>query len=138
MEYTVIGDGVNQASRIESLTKKYQEPLLVSGSVVRSLEGKHPYRLIDRVIVKGKTSWLGLYATRRQLAPAEKEGWAVFEEAQKKYYAREFPAAAEGFRKVLRILPQDKVAPMYLERCRKYQASPPHAGWTGAEIMSEK
>jgi class 3 adenylate cyclase len=138
MDYTMIGDGVNLVSRIEGLTKKYQESLLVSESVVRYLEGKHPCRLVDRVVVKGKTSGLGIYAPRRQLTATEQEAWALFAEAQKLYYGREFAAASEGFRKVQALLPQDKVAVMYLERCRQLQAAPPPTGWTGVEVMTEK
>jgi len=138
MDYTVIGDMVNVASRLEGLTKVYKEELIVSESVVKYLEGRFPCRLIDRVVVKGKTSGIGIYVPRRELSAEQREAWELHGKAVKLYYSRGFAAAAEAFQGVLRILPQDRVAAMFLERSRSFQKTPPPAGWTGAEVMTEK
>jgi adenylate cyclase len=140
MDYTVIGDQVNVTSRLEGLTKRYQESLLISESVMRKLEHKFPCRLIDKVAVKGKSAALALavYAPRRKLTAGEGEAWEMHSQALQAYYARKFATAAEAFQGVLRLLPQDRVASMFLERCRRLQASPPPPDWTGVEVMTEK
>jgi adenylate cyclase len=140
MDYTVIGDQVNVTSRLEGLTKKYRESLLVSESVVRKLDNKVPYRLVDRVAVKGKSAALALavYATRRQVSPQESQAWAAHEKAVQLYYTRKFNEAASLFGEVLRLLPEDAVASSFLERCKLCIKNPPPADWTGAVVMTEK
>jgi adenylate cyclase len=140
MDYTVIGDQVNVSSRLEGLTKRYRESLLLSESVVKKLNGKFPCRLIDRVVPKGKSAALaiGVYTPRRELTDPEAKAWALHEEALRQYYKRQFREAAEGFRKVQELLPADRVAKSFLERCQAYLSNPPGADWTGAVVMTEK
>ena len=137
---TVIGDQVNVSSRLEGLTKRYQESLLISESVMKKLDGKFPCRLIDRVVPKGKSAALaiGIYVPRQELSGTEAKAWALHEEALDLYYKRHFREAAGLFRKVQGLLPEDRVAASFLERCQTYQSHPPGKDWTGAVIMTEK
>jgi class 3 adenylate cyclase len=140
MDYTVIGDQVNVSSRLEGLTKKYQESLLISESVVKKLDGKFPCRLIDRVVPKGKSAALaiGIYVPRQQLSQTEAKAWALHQQALDLYYQRHFREAAGLFRKVQGLLPDDRVAASFLERCRTYLSHPPATDWTGVVVMTEK
>lgn len=144
MDYTVIGDPVNIASRIESLTKKYHEPLIVSQSVQGRLRNRetgtpiYPSRLLDKVSVKGRSKETELYAIRRTLAPAEADAWKVHNEATALYFDRKFAEATPGFRRVLELLPGDEHAREFLDHCVIFQKSPPGPNWTGVVEMTEK
>ncbi|HSV92258.1 MAG TPA: adenylate/guanylate cyclase domain-containing protein [Desulfobacterales bacterium] len=138
MDYTVMGDRVNLASRLEGLTKQYHEPLVVSDSIQRRVRAEFPTRLLDRVSVKGRKESTGLYTLRRTLQGAETEAWTAHNDAAARYYERRFDEAAAGFQKVLALLPKDEHARRFLEKCAQYRAAPPGEGWTGVEEMTEK
>jgi class 3 adenylate cyclase len=139
MNYTIIGDMVNLASRLEGLTKEYRQPLLISEGLQTRVKEKVPFRLIDRVAVKGKSQGVKIYTARRQLADAEAEAWAMHNEAMEMYYpGRDFQAAAERFQQVQRILPQDYAAQLLESRCREFLQNPPPKDWDGVTVMEHK
>ncbi len=143
MDYTVIGDMVNLASRLESLTKRYHVPLIVSESVHNSLHRKvgeavPPHRLLDKVVVKGRTSGWGVYEIRRTLTQQQQTAWNSHEEAMALYYQRKFQEASAAFRQVLSLLPRDHCAQAHLSKCTAYLRSAPPPEWTGMEEMAEK
>jgi len=138
MDYTVIGDMVNLASRLEGLTKQYDQPLVVSESVIRKVGDELPHRLMDRVIVKGRTTGVGVYSVKRELTSKETEAWPMFDEAMATYYRREFDRASDLFADVLTLLPTDKPARTMVERSMKLSDQPPGDDWTGEVQMREK
>jgi len=140
MDYTVIGDQVNVSSRLEGLTKRYRESLLISESVMKKLDGKFPCRLIDRVVPKGKSAALaiGVFVPRQELSETETKAWALHEQALGLYYKRQFREAQAIFRQVRQLLPKDQVSASFIERCQACLARPPGKNWTGAVIMTEK
>lgn len=139
MNYTVIGDHVNLASRLEGLTKKYRTTLLLSESVYQMV-GRHVWcRMLDKVVVKGKTLGESIYTAKLSLSEAEKTGWATWHSGLEAYYGRDFLKARSLFREVAdRWLPDDPLALEYLGRCDRWIATPPPKDWTGLEVMHEK
>jgi len=138
MDYTVMGDRVNLASRLEGLSKKYHEPLIVSDSIQRRLRSEFPCRLLDRASVKGRREATGIYTLRRSLPGSEAEAWKAHNEAAELFYERKFVEAAAGFRRVLEALPKDEHARRFLGECEMLKAKPPAPDWTGVVEMSEK
>jgi class 3 adenylate cyclase len=139
MNYTVIGDGVNLASRLEGLTKKYKQILLFSESVYQRVGRKVWCRMLDKVVVKGKTLGESIYTAQLSLTEAEKVGWATWHSGLEAYYARDFLGARSLFREVSeRWLPGDYMCHEYIDRCNHWIDAPPPAGWTGLEVMHEK
>jgi class 3 adenylate cyclase/HAMP domain-containing protein len=138
MDYTVIGDMVNLASRLEGLTKKYRTPFLVSDSVHRKISGKVHCRQIDTVAVKGRARGTAIYEVKQTLTDAEEKAWPVHDAAMTAYLERRFEEAGKGFLDVEALLPRDYCAQLFVARCAEYAKHPPPAGWTGVVEMTEK
>ncbi len=124
MDGTVIGDAVNLAARIESLTKNYEVPLLITQQTVDGLRNPADYaiRVIDRVQVKGKSEWVTVYEVFDADLPFVKAGklatLPVFTEALSLYNIYNFTEAVGLFADCLRQNPGDRVARIYLDRCQ--------------------
>lgn len=132
MESTVISDAVNLASRIESLSKNYKTPLLISEHTFLSLRNQAGYdiRFIDRVKVKGKSHCQSVYEVFDADPAALREGKRsityIFEEALAHYHLKEIPKAKQLLQECLQQVPDDSVVKVYLERCDKFLATGVH------------
>jgi class 3 adenylate cyclase len=138
MDYTVIGDTVNLASRLEGLTKYYHQPLLYAESLHSKVKDVMPWRLLDTVAVKGKTKGVKIFTTKKAPSAAEKEAWDLHNEGMDEYSKRNFSRALSLFRNVQRILPTDEPAGMLMQRAQGYAKNPPPPSWNGVIEMTSK
>jgi len=141
MDFTMIGDGVNLASRLESACKQYSARILVSQHTFNRLKGVYRFREVDHVIVKGKTEPVGVYeildyhtdSTFPNLADVVN----AFRDGIEKYRRGAWGNAALAFGQALKANPDDKLSQTYIERCEQLQADPP-AEWDGIWAMTTK
>jgi adenylate cyclase len=142
MDYTVIGDGVNLASRLESASKQYHARLLVSEFTIKKLHGTYRTREIDRVIVQGKTQPVGLHEVldyhSDESFPNVMEVLNAFRHGVKCYRERRWDEGMKAFREALEFNPTDFVSQMYLDRCVHLKHSPPAEDWNGVFVMKTK
>ena len=141
MNYTLIGDGVNLASRLESACKQYAAQLLISEYTFRKLKGTYRIRDIDEVIVKGKTEPVRVYEVldyhSDQSFPNLMEVVGHFKEGRKHFGAGDWTRAEASFRQTLAVHPHDKLAEIYIERCAYMRANPPDH-WDGVWKLESK
>ncbi|MDR0496252.1 MAG: HAMP domain-containing protein [Treponema sp.] len=146
MDYTVIGDMVNLASRMEGLTKTYHSEILISETLHETLiagggqqiQQELSFRLLDTVAVKGKTKGVKIYTVKKSLTTEEAIAWDIHNRGMESYYRRDFAAAAKRFGEVLALLGDDFNAASLLERCKTYAVTPPPPDWNGVEVMHSK
>ncbi|MGE0452002.1 MAG: adenylate/guanylate cyclase domain-containing protein [Vicinamibacteria bacterium] len=141
LSYTLFGDGVNLASRLEGVNKAYGTQLLLSEDTFRLVAGRIVCRKLDRITVKGKARPTEIYEAIGEPASVDAERLRcarLYEEALEAYFGRRFETSLRGFEELAEGAASDVAAAELARRCRAFLADPPPAGWNGVYEMKTK
>jgi adenylate cyclase len=142
MDYTVIGDGVNLAARIESACKQYGAHILISEFTHKAVKATYRTRQVDYVIVKGKTEPVGVYEVLDfhddESYPNLVEALGLFNDGYRSWNLGKWDQATKLFNSVKKINPNDKAAQLYIDRCNHMKKNPPKGTWDGVWVMTSK
>ncbi len=140
-EYTVIGDNVNLASRLEGLNKYYGTRIIISETTKENLpQGMFHMREIDNVKVKGKHKPVKIYEVFPDVEEysAVKSSLGEFETGLKNYYAQQWMESARIFLSIVQKNEKDKVSKEFISRCEYFMQNPPGKDWDGSWEMKSK
>jgi adenylate cyclase len=138
--WTVMGDNVNLASRLEGITKEYHVQLIISEATYRHVASQFVCRELDKIRVKGKTLPVNIYELmdvedNRALHQSLLNG---FDGAMHEYRQQNWNRAAELFAELLAQFPDDGPTQIFLERAIEFSENAPEGEWDGVYVMKTK
>jgi adenylate cyclase len=140
-DYTVMGDAVNLASRLESITKQYGVRIVASEFTYEQTKDIFVWRYLDKVAVKGKKTGVKIYELIGEpayLDQTAKKLLGAFAVAMDYYEKCQWNEMALELEKILSEFPDDSPSQVYLERAREFIKNPPPEDWDGIYIMKTK
>ena len=140
LSWTVMGDNVNLASRLEGITKEYQVQLIISEATYLHVSSQFVCRELDKIRVKGKNLPVTIYELMD--VAAEQSTYepllARFDEAMTAYRGQKWSEAAAKFVDILADFPKDGPSKAFLERAVKFSENAPKGVWDGVYVMKTK
>ncbi len=140
--YTMMGDMVNLAARLEAAAKDYGTKILVSDSIYANCKDQFHFRYMDKIRVKGKEQPVEIYSlesTSSEKIKSEVEGGDIYYRAFQEYLSRNWEKAILGFEGAEKVFNRkDKASKMLIERCRYFLENPPSETWDGVYTRTSK
>jgi len=140
--YTMMGDTVNLAARLEAAAKDYGVDILISESTREAIKERMVTRILDRVVVKGKTAPVEIYelvGEKSAIRPEQIEPLALFEEGFAHYLRQNWNEAIAYLERSERLRGRkDKAARLLITRIGEFRLAPPPPDWNGAYVRTHK
>ncbi|MDR3204283.1 MAG: adenylate/guanylate cyclase domain-containing protein [Deltaproteobacteria bacterium] len=141
INYTVMGDAVNLASRLVGVNKLFNTAILASEATAAKAKEKICFRILDKVRVMGRKGVIIVYevfAEAGSLSPEVAQGVNFFERALKHYWDKDFTGALSRFEAALKFLPNDNPAEVMVGRCLELISHPPEPDWDAVTVLEAK
>lgn len=141
MDYTIMGDAVNLAARLEEAAKQYKIYSMISEYTYEEAKNVIDVRELDLTRVVGKTEPVKVYEVigKKGEVPADKMDAArLFEEGLRLYRGQQWDLAIEKFEQANAASPPDGPSKVFIERCKEYTVNPPPPEWDGVYVMTKK
>jgi adenylate cyclase len=140
--YTVLGDSVNLASRLESVNKVYGTRIIIGENTYDRVQENFVTRPLDLIRVKGKNKPVRIYELLGfkddKTSGQSNEMILEYKRGFKNYLLRDWDQAISNFEKALKLNTDDGPSKLYLERCREFKNNPPVSDWDGVYSMKTK
>jgi adenylate cyclase len=140
-DYTIIGDNVNLASRLEGVNKQFGTKVIISETTYLQAEPRIEVRELDLIAVKGKEKPIRIYellGEKGTLTEERKKWQLLYEEALRSYRSRDFAGAGRLLAQVLETNPGDQAASVLLNRCEDLKNHAPASDWDGVFRLKQK
>lgn len=142
MDYTVIGDGVNLSSRLESVTKEYGCDIILSDFTYQLCRDRIWVRELDKIRVKGKAIAVNIYEligdVKDPLKDTTRKFLELYQLGREAYMTRNFKKAIFYFEEAHQLRSSDQAVIIHLDRSRNYLNNPPSDHWDGVHTMTSK
>ncbi len=139
--YTVLGDAVNLASRLEPVNSDYGTRIIASEFTYEKARDVVEGRLLDKIVVKGKGKPVCIYellGRKGQVAPEVLRAAGLYEEGLRLHWDRRWDDAAARLEELLRMHPDDLAGRKILARVLEFRECPPPPAWAGEYLRASK
>ncbi|MDH5681118.1 MAG: CHASE2 domain-containing protein [Spirochaetota bacterium] len=141
MDYTMMGDTVNLAARLEGANKFYGTYSMISEMTYEMAKDHIDARVLDKIQVVGKKEAVTVYELmdkKNQVKGAVADGVTQYLKAMELYKQQNFVDAIKEFEKVFAMIPDDMPSKTYIERCHELKDNPPGPDWDGRHVLTGK